>query len=147
MLIYQLGYEQKSRWWPQFVDVVSPHRHHNHHHDTCNLVWIRVLLYWTLSSISVFLFYIQINIQLNGRQEPIIHILFCSVFMNSCFMKLRKCLVNVKQIADKITFKGNTCDLLSVYFVFRKSYASIFLDRLYFRFDKWRKEITYIVIW
>jgi hypothetical protein len=27
MLIHQLGVEKQARWWPQFRDVVSPHRH------------------------------------------------------------------------------------------------------------------------
>jgi hypothetical protein len=27
ILIYHLRDEQQARWWPQFRDVVSPHRH------------------------------------------------------------------------------------------------------------------------
>jgi hypothetical protein len=30
-LIYQPGNEQQARWWPQFRDVVSHHRHDNYH--------------------------------------------------------------------------------------------------------------------
>jgi hypothetical protein len=30
--IYLLVGEKQARWWPQFRDVVSPHRH-DHHHD------------------------------------------------------------------------------------------------------------------
>jgi hypothetical protein len=26
------GDDQKARWWPQFRDVVSPHRHDHHYH-------------------------------------------------------------------------------------------------------------------
>jgi hypothetical protein len=32
MLIYHLGNEQWARWWPQFRDVVSPHRYAQHDH-------------------------------------------------------------------------------------------------------------------
>jgi len=28
------GDDQKARWWPQFKDVVSPHRHDHHYHAT-----------------------------------------------------------------------------------------------------------------
>jgi hypothetical protein len=27
ILMYHLGYEQQARWWLQFRDIVSPHRH------------------------------------------------------------------------------------------------------------------------
>jgi hypothetical protein len=36
MLMYQLGHEQYARWWPQFRDVVLPHRQHDgHDHYQC----------------------------------------------------------------------------------------------------------------
>jgi hypothetical protein len=27
IFIHNLGYEQQTRWWPQFRDIISPHRH------------------------------------------------------------------------------------------------------------------------
>jgi hypothetical protein len=32
MLVYHLGNEQYAHWWPQFRDVVSPHRRDHHYH-------------------------------------------------------------------------------------------------------------------
>jgi hypothetical protein len=32
IIIYHLGDEQYARWWPQFGDLVSTHRHDHHHH-------------------------------------------------------------------------------------------------------------------
>jgi hypothetical protein len=33
------GGGQQERWWPQFRDVVSPHR--NNYHDFCRVVYFR----------------------------------------------------------------------------------------------------------
>jgi hypothetical protein len=33
MLIYHLGDEQKARRWPEFRDVISPHRHYHYDDD------------------------------------------------------------------------------------------------------------------
>jgi hypothetical protein len=30
--MYHLGDEQNACWWPQFRDIVSPHRHEQHEH-------------------------------------------------------------------------------------------------------------------
>jgi hypothetical protein len=32
VLIYHLGVEKQARWWPQLIDIFSPHRHYHHHH-------------------------------------------------------------------------------------------------------------------
>jgi hypothetical protein len=40
MLMYHLSDEQRERWWPQFRDVVSLHRHDHQHRCMC--VYARV---------------------------------------------------------------------------------------------------------
>jgi hypothetical protein len=35
MLMYHQGDEQLARWWPQFRDVVQPHRHDRHQGINC----------------------------------------------------------------------------------------------------------------
>jgi hypothetical protein len=72
MLIYHLGDEQQARWWPQFRDVVSPHRH-EHHYTNCRsckiysgpmggelFVW-GTCLFWTKYGRKVQYIYIYIG--------------------------------------------------------------------------------------
>jgi hypothetical protein len=39
MLIYHLGDEKQARWWPQFRDIISSHRHAHHHHRGFTNIW------------------------------------------------------------------------------------------------------------
>jgi hypothetical protein len=53
MLIYHLGDEQYARWWPQFRDVASPHRHENHQlHGAQSALRSGYSLSWWRNSLS-----------------------------------------------------------------------------------------------
>jgi hypothetical protein len=45
MLMYHLGYEQWVRWWPQFIDVVSPH--------LIDMIMINIIFNGAVSKIGV----------------------------------------------------------------------------------------------
>jgi hypothetical protein len=60
MFIHYLGDEQKGRWWSQYRDVVSPHRHddddndHRHHYKLYT-TWLKepgmiFRAFWTIEA-------------------------------------------------------------------------------------------------